>query len=105
MRFPWGNTISQTQANYNSDASDSYDNSSTRGNHPLYFKVGERTCINTVKAFAANVYGLYGVTGNSWEWCWDWFGDYGAGAQVDPIGPPNGSTRVARGGSFYNSGR
>jgi len=39
-----------------------------------------------------------------WEWCWDWYGDYG-GTATDPMGSDAGSSRVARGGSwYYNAG-
>jgi formylglycine-generating enzyme required for sulfatase activity len=52
---------------------------------------------------AANGYGLYDMTGNVWEWTWDWYGDYSRGVQVDPVGAGSGSNRVFRGGSWYIS--
>jgi formylglycine-generating enzyme len=55
-----------------------------------------------VDAFAANGYGLYNVTGNVWEWTADWF-DPGFGARdrrIDPAGPPTGTHRVQKGGSY-----
>ena len=45
---------------------------------------------------------VYDLAGNVWEWCRDWYGDYAAGERRDPLGPPTGSARVLRGGSFFN---
>lgn len=55
-----------------------------------------------VDAFPPNGYDLYSVTGNTWEWCADWFdADFHrtAGRQ-NPTGPPAGNARVIKGGSF-----
>ena len=51
----------------------------------------------------ANALGLYDMSGNVWEWCWDWYGSssgYPSGTE-DPAGPDAGSNRVLRGGSWY----
>lgn len=47
-----------------------------------------------------NELGIYDMSGNVWEWCLDWKGDYSSASQTDPMGPGSGSYRVARGGSW-----
>ncbi|MCR5494233.1 MAG: formylglycine-generating enzyme family protein [Treponema sp.] len=49
---------------------------------------------------AANALGLYDMSGNVWEWCYDWYGSIEAGNATDPVGPSSGSNRVLRGGSW-----
>ena len=48
----------------------------------------------------ANKYGLYDMSGNVWEWCWDWYNDSTPSGGKDPVGAVSGSDRVFRGGSW-----
>lgn len=54
------------------------------------------------RSFKANGYGLYNMTGNVWEWCWDVFdsGYYRISPADNPTGPAAGERRVMRGGSY-----
>ncbi len=47
-----------------------------------------------------NVFGVYDMSGNAAEWCWDWYGAYTSDSQSDPKGPAVGSYHLLRGGSF-----
>ncbi len=98
LKYPWGNTISNTQANY--------------GNH-----VGGTTVVGN---YAANGFGLYDMAGNVLEWCLDaYYGDfYASSPRRNPLGGVNTtenadlvisdfmsveSYRVVRSGAWYNT--
>ena len=54
-----------------------------------------------VKKKAPNALNLYDMSGNVWEWCWDWNSDsVGTGSVTDPCGASTGSYRITRGGSW-----
>jgi len=61
-----------------------------------------RNTVHPVGIKKPNELGLYDMTGNVWEWCWDWYSNnyYNDNDKYDPKGPDIGTKRVIRGGSF-----
>jgi formylglycine-generating enzyme required for sulfatase activity len=103
-RFPWGDTITHSHANYKSDTSREFDTSPTRGYHPTWDD-GIEPYTSPVGSFAANGYGLHDMAGNAFEWCADWFDSsyYSITPSTDPTGPTIGDYRVFRGGTWYHN--
>ena len=103
QRFPWGNQISQSLANYyGAPASLSYDLGPSGEN--VAFSAGGPPQTSPVGYFPANGYGLNDMAGNLSEWCWDWYGTPYAGG-TDPHGPATGTDRVLRGGDWFHDAR
>ena len=50
-----------------------------------------------------NELGIYDMTGNVFEWCQDYYGDYDMMPAESPTGPESGETRVRRGGNWGGS--
>ena len=87
-RYPWGDELDASHANYLPDLS----LKAMHGSKP-------------VRSFAPNAYGLYDMAGNVWEWVADWYDPhyYRNSPLRNPQGPPNGRLRVVRGGSWVSA--
>lgn len=90
-RYPWGDTIDASMANYYGDGNNTTPCGSYNGSQ------------NPPGVDMANGYGLYDMAGNAWEWCWDVYGStyYGTSeSTANPRGPSSGSNRALRGGAW-----
>jgi formylglycine-generating enzyme required for sulfatase activity len=92
--FPWGTEL---------EPSGEHRMNVWQGRFPTENTLGDGyygTC--PVDAFAPNGYGIYNVTGNVWEWTADWFHPAfrDRDRRRDPAGPPTGTHRVQKGGSY-----
>ena len=100
-KYSWGNTIDCSKAMYENAFS-------SPENHCIDFvgKRGQKTdSTSPVQSYSSNLWGLYDMHGNVWEWCHDWYGEYPSGSVADPKGPSNSSVRIFRGGSWLSEPR
>jgi formylglycine-generating enzyme required for sulfatase activity len=114
-RFPWGDTIDWTRANYlvcRSGVSNCYSYDAESGcsaqedcYDPAYADHSDPFLYTSpVGSFAPNGYGLFDMAGNVYQWCWDWYSFSYDSGQTDPQGPSTAQPayRVLRGGAWGN---
>jgi sulfatase modifying factor 1 len=94
-RFPWGNNIDHSYANYT--GSQNYDTGRVVG----FFDGSKRGELETHSN--ASPYGAFDMAGNVMEWCQDWYSRdyYSVSPRKNPTGPASGAYRVLRGGTFF----
>lgn len=74
-------------------------NAGDTGKYAWYSSNSSSTA-HEVKGKLPNSYGLYDLSGNVMEWCYDWFGIYAKSDESDPAGSLSGGDRVLHGGSW-----
>jgi formylglycine-generating enzyme required for sulfatase activity len=82
-----------------------YNTGNTISTNTGWYKDNSNSATHPVGQKSANVWDLYDMHGNVWEWCWDWYDKYSSIEQTNPRGPSSGSSRVLRGGSWFIYGR
>lgn len=85
-RFYWGDDLQYSQV----------------GQYAWYPYYGSSNESQDVGLKLPNAWGLFDMSGNIFELCQDWHGDYSALAQINPTGPTSGTYKVIRGGSIFN---
>jgi len=68
-----------------------------------WFNINSGFQTNLVAQKLPNVWGLYDMHGNVWEWCSDTYGAYPKGTVTDPTGATSGDTKVVRGGCWLGA--
>ena len=96
-RFPWGDSDPDgSQCNFADNRYWGHSDKSVKDGYRYTAPVG---------SFSPNGYGLYDMAGNVWEWCADWYDEkyYANSPGSKPTGPGSGTSRVLRGGSWWNA--
>ncbi len=98
-KYPWGNAMPEAVANF-CDVNCSRDERDANYNDEF-----SDTAPVTSFEEGRSPFGLYNMSGNVMEWVFDWYDPdyYAESAEINPSGPAQGTARVLRGGSWYNT--
>lgn len=88
-----------TPYNYASGATENYLNANATGAVGWYSS-NSGNSTKTVGTKMANAFDIYDMSGNVWEWCWDWYGSYSTSTEIDSKGALSGTGRILRGGAW-----
>ncbi|MFC1514062.1 formylglycine-generating enzyme family protein [candidate division KSB1 bacterium] len=101
-RYPWGDEMHPSYANYGQSFPAHKKTTLAKTTPVGYYdgKVKGRLKMSNGKS----PYGAHDMAGNVIEWCSDWYDPeyYEKSPAKNPTGKPEGTTRVLRGGSWYN---
>ncbi|KAL6111575.1 sumf1 [Pungitius sinensis] len=91
--YPWGNKLNPKGQHYANLWQGDFPNHNSAEDG--YIKT------SPVKSFPSNAFGLYDMAGNAWEWTADWWTvHHTTERQRNPTGPPSGTDKVKKGGSY-----
>lgn len=67
-----------------------------------WYKDNSNDHAHPVEDKQANELGIFDMSGNVREWCWDHYGEYGSASENNPVVINESSLRVTRGGSWFD---
>ncbi len=98
--YQYAASYTGTPPNYASGATDVYSDTTATA-LVAWFLFNASGGTQPVGTKAPNALGIYDMSGNLYEWCWDWYAAYPAAGEIDYKGATSGSNRIMRGGNYH----